>query len=123
MKKILIIEDDLILIQMYEIKFKHAGFEVETAFNGEQGLEKIRTGKFDLVLLDIVLPKINGKVLFDKVRVDPELQKIPIAILTNIDNPNDRADFMRKGAVGYFIKTALTPAQVVEKVQTLLSYG
>ena len=56
-------------------------------------------------------------------RRQPELQKIPIAILTNIDNPKDRADFMKKGAVGYFTKTSLTPAQVVEEVQTLLSHG
>ena len=123
MKKILIIEDDLILIQMYEIKFKHAGYEVETAFDGVSGLEKMRSGKPDFVLLDIVMPKLNGKALFEKVRFDPELQKIPTAILTNVDNPKERVDFINKGAVGFYIKSETTPAQIVEKVQTILSHG
>ena len=105
---------------MYEIKFRHAGFEVETAFDGAAGLEKMRNYKPDLVLLDIVMPKLNGKVFFEKVRVDQELQQIPVAILTNIDNPADRIEFLKKGAVDYFIKSELTPAQVVERVRDLL---
>lgn len=120
MKKILIIEDDLILVQMYEIKFKHAGFEVETAFDGEQGMEKIRILKPDLVLLDILIPKLNGKELFERVKLDPELKDIRIAILTNIDSPQDRSEFMRKGAEAFFVKTSMTPAQVVEQVELLL---
>ncbi|OGK10146.1 hypothetical protein A2767_05700 [Candidatus Roizmanbacteria bacterium RIFCSPHIGHO2_01_FULL_35_10] len=123
MKKILIIEDDLILLQMYETKFKHAGFEVETALDGVAGLEKIKIDKPDFVLLDIVMPKLNGKALFEKVRFDPELQKIPIAILTNVENPKDRVELLNKGVVEYFIKSETTPAQVVEKVQTILSHG
>src|SRR3989338_8317369 len=123
MKKILIIEDDLILLQMYETKFKHAGFEVETALDGVAGLEKIKIDKPDFVLLDIVMPKLNGKALFEKVRFDPELQKIPIAILTNVENPKDRVELLNKGVVEYFIKSETTQAQVVEKVQTILSHG
>ena len=123
MKKILLIEDDLILVQMYEVKFKHAGFEVDTAFDGVVGLEKMRTNKPDLVLLDIVMPRLNGKDLFEKVRFNDELKKIPLAILTNVDNPKDRVEFIKKGAVGYFIKSETTPAQVVEEIQEILSHG
>lgn len=122
MKKILIIEDDLISLQMYEIKFKHAGFEVETALNGASGLEKMRSEKPDFVLLDILMPKLSGKALFEKVRFDPELQKIPIAILTNIDNPKNKVEFLNKGAVGYFLKSEMTPSQVVEQVQSILTH-
>ena len=123
MNKILIIEDDQILVQMYETKFKHAGFEVETALDGVTGLEKMRTDKPDFVLLDIVMPKLSGKDLFEKVRFDPELQKIPIAILTNVDNPKEQAEYLNKGAVGYFKKSVLTPAQVVEEVRNILIHG
>lgn len=122
MKKILLIEDDLILVQMYEIKFKHAGFIVETAFDGRQGIEKMRSFKPDLVLLDIVMPKLNGKVLFGMVRNNPELKHIPIAILTNIDNPKDKEEFLERGAVGFFIKANMTPAQIVDQVSEILSH-
>lgn len=122
MKKILIIEDDVILAQMYEVKLKHAGYDVEIANDGVQGLDKIRNTKPDLVLLDILIPKMSGKALFDKVRFDPELQKIPVAIITNIDDPKIRIDFLNKGVVKYILKSKTTPAQVVEEVQTFLSH-
>src|SRR3989344_9550096 len=123
MKKILIIEDDHILAQMYQTKFEHAGFEIDLAEDGEQGLEKIRTYKPDLVLLDIRIPKINGKVVFEKVRLDSDMQKIPVAIITNIDNPKDKVDFIKKGAAGFFLKTKMTPAQIIEEVKTILFHG
>lgn len=123
MQKILLVEDDLILVQMYEIKFKHAGYDVQTAFDGEQGLEKMRNFKPDLVLLDIMMPKINGKVFIDKVKQDQELKNIPIAILTNVNNPQDRIEFMRNGAEAFFIKSDMTPEQIVEGVKAILNEG
>lgn len=123
MTKILIIEDDMILLQMYEVKFRHAGFDVDTAFDGEQGLEKIRSFNPDLVLLDILIPKINGKVLFERVRNNPEFKNLRIAILTNVDSPKDRLEFIRNGAEAYIVKADFTPAQVVEEVQNILSNG
>lgn len=109
------------MLQMYEVKFTHAGFEVETALDGVSGLEKIRFDKPDFVLLDIVMPKLNGKALFEKVRIDPELQKIPIAFLTNVESPKDRVDLLNKGAVEYFIKSEMTPGQVVQRVEEILN--
>ncbi len=123
MEKILIIEDDIVLMGMYEIKFKHAGYEVQTAIDGEQGLAKIREFKPDLVLLDLLIPKINGKAVFEKVRIDPEYKGVRVAILTNVDNPRDRIEFMKNGAEAFFIKSEMTPSQVVEGVEEILKHG
>ncbi len=120
MSKILLVDDDKILVEMYKLKLEHAGFDVETAADGQDGLNKIRNLQPDLILLDLLLPKISGKELLDKIRFDDEVKKIPVAILSNLDNPNIKSDLLRKGVVGYFVKSELLPDQVVERVKEIL---
>jgi len=120
MNKILLVDDDPILIEMYKLKFEHAGFEVETAADGQDALNKIRNIKPDLVLLDLLLPKISGKTLFDKIRFDSELKQVPVVILSNIDNPSIKTELLKNGVKGYLVKSELLPDQIVARTKEIL---
>lgn len=119
--KVLIIEDDQFLQKMYQKKFEVAGFEVSSASDGEDGLVKIKAIKPDLVLMDVMLPKLNGLDALVSAKQDPEIKDIPILIITNLSSASDAEDAMQKGAVGYMIKSDFTPSQVIEKAQEVLS--
>lgn len=120
MKKILIIEDDSFLSEMYSTKLTQDGFEVEVAIDGEQGLEKIKSVKPDLVLLDIVLPKMDGFEILENTKKDKELQDIPIILLTNLGQKNEIEKGFSLGADECIIKAHFTPTAVVAKVKEVL---
>lgn len=120
MAKILIVEDDAVMLKIYHKKFEIEGFEVVTASDGEAGLEKIKSEKPDLVLMDIMLPKLNGMEAIEKAKADPAISKIPIVVLTNLSTTVDADTAVKKGAAGYLIKSEVTPAQVVSKVKAIL---
>jgi len=121
MTKILIVEDDPLMSRMYQKIFKFEGFEVDFASNGEEGLDKIRTGKPTLVLLDIMMPKMNGLEVLDKVKIDPDTKDIPIIMLTNLAGTQDAEAALTKGAVKYIIKSEYEPKQVVNMVKEILA--
>jgi CheY-like chemotaxis protein len=121
MTKILIIEDDPLMSRMYQKIFKFEGFEVDFAGDGEAGLDKIRTGKPTLVLLDIMMPKMNGLEVLDKVKLDPETKDIPIIMLTNLAGTQDAEAALEKGAVKYIIKSEYEPKAVVNMVKEILA--
>ena len=120
MAKILLVEDDPFLLKMYSKKLQVEGFEVEIAVDGEDGLNKIKSFSPDLVLMDIMLPKLNGIEALDKSKADPETKDIPILILTNLSTATDAAEAVRKGAIGYMVKSDYTPTQVIEKIKQIL---
>lgn len=120
MPKVLIVEDDSILLKIYRKKFELEGFQVETALDGEVGLQKVTSGMPDIVLMDIMLPRINGIEAMAKAKADPQTSKIPFLILTNLSTSDDAEEAMRKGAVGFLVKSSVTPAQVVSKVKEIL---
>lgn len=120
MKKILIIEDDPFLSEMYLTKFQESGFKVEIAVNGQEGIEKIIKTRPDLILLDIVLPKTDGFEVLKKVKGDKDLKKIPIVLLTNLGQKNEVEKGLALGADEYIIKAHFTPTAVVAKVKELL---
>ncbi len=121
MTKILIVEDDPLMSRMYQKIFKFEGFEVDFASNGEEGLDKIRTTKPTLVLLDIMMPKMNGLEVLEKIKIDPETKAIPVIMLTNLAGTQDAEAALTKGAVKYIIKSENEPKQVVEMVKEILS--
>lgn len=118
--KILIIDDDPFILDMYVLKFKEEGFAVDTATDGKEGLKKIREGTPDLVLLDVVMPVMDG---FDVLR---ELQKskpphpLKVVLLTNLGEREDVERGQALGADAYVIKAQFTPSEVVEKIKQLL---
>jgi DNA-binding response OmpR family regulator len=120
MKKILIIEDDPFLNEMYATKFSQSGFQIEIAIDGQEGLRKIKTIKPDLILLDIVLPKIDGFEVLKTVKEDAKLNKIPIVLLTNLGQKKEVEKGLALGADEYVIKAHFTPTAVVAKVKEIL---
>ena len=118
--RILIIEDDQFLRDLMERKLIKEGLDVETAIDGEAGLQKIKSGKPDLVLLDVILPGLDGFSILEKVKADATLANIPIILLTNLGQRDDVEKGLRLGAVGYLVKAHFTPGDIVEKVKSVL---
>lgn len=121
MAKVLIVEDDQFLSKMYGKKFQLAGYEVEIAMDGQEGLSKMRLTKPNIVLMDIMMPKLNGLDAIAQAKADPLIKDIPILVLTNLSNTDDASVAVKNGAVGYLIKSDFTPTQVVDKVKEFLA--
>lgn len=118
--KILFIEDDVTLVKMYERKFLSDGFDMVIAYDGLEGLEKATKEKPDLILLDIMLPKLDGLALFKKMRSQPETFNTPVILLTNFGQEDAVFECFKLGAVDYLVKSDVTPQQVVQKVESFL---
>lgn len=121
MKKILIVEDDQFLRELYAEVLKGAGFEVTEAEDGEKGYQLMKKGDYDLVLLDIMLPKIDGLEILKKLKKEGKLpKKKKICLLTNLSVEALSKKLGRIEADEYLIKSELTPDQLVEKVKALV---
>jgi CheY-like chemotaxis protein len=121
MAKILIIEDDELIRRMYQQIFSFRGHEVTVAANGEEGIEQARTQKPTLILLDIMMPKLNGLDMLKQIKAMPELAKIPVIVLTNLMGAADAEAALSAGAVKYIIKSDYVPKEVEEVVEGILA--
>lgn len=121
MIKILITEDDPLMSRMYQKIFTFEGFEVIMAADGQEGLDKIRSEKPTLVLLDVMMPKLNGMEVLEKLKADPETKSIPVIMLTNLASQQDADNAMLKGAVKYIVKSENDPKQVADMVKEILA--
>lgn len=121
MAKILIIEDDPLMLRMYQKIFTFEGYEVDLAADGQEGLEKVRTGKPTLILLDIMMPKMNGLQVLEKLKADPEMKKIPVVILTNLAGQQDAEKALMMGAIKYIVKSEYEPKQVADVVKQIMA--
>jgi CheY-like chemotaxis protein len=121
MVKVLIIEDDPLMSRMYQKIFKFEGYEVESAANGEEGLEMVKVGKPTLILLDIMMPKMNGLQVLEKLKLDSETKGIPVIMLTNLAGQQDAETALSKGAVKYIIKSEFEPKEVANMVKEILA--
>ena len=119
-KKILIVEDDKMISSMYETKLKQEGFAIFTAADGQQGLEMAIKEKPDIVLLDIILPAMDGFAVLQELRLNPGTKNIPIIMLTNLGTSEDKEKGEKMGATDYLVKANLTPAQVTDAVKKYL---
>ena len=118
--KILLIEDEEMLANMYEIKFKNEGFELEKALDGAEGLEKAKANKPDFILLDIIMPKMDGFSVLKSLKEDETTKDVPVMLLTNLGQDEDIKKGNELGAVGYLVKANITPSEVVEEVKKKL---
>jgi len=116
-KKILIIEDEEIISNLLAKKLSQVGYEVKTAFNGQEGLEILEQEKPDLVLIDIVMPKKDGFETISEVKGDPTLKDIPIIIISNSGQPVELDKAKEMGVNDWFIKTDFDPQEVIQKVK------
>jgi len=119
-RKILLVEDDPFLIDIYTTKLKEAGFSVEVATDGEEGVRKAKEKPPSLIILDIVLPQIDGWEILKKIKEDKNLKPIPVIILSNLGQKNEVERGMKLGAAKYLIKAHYTPSQVVEEIKEIL---
>lgn len=116
-QKILLIEDEEILSNLLEKKLIEEGYEVQVAEDGEVGLKKMREMKPDLVLLDIVMPKVGGFEVMETAKAEDELKDIPIMIISNSGQPVELEKAKEMGAIDWLIKTDFDPQEVINKVK------
>lgn len=119
-KTICIIDDDSIIVSMYRKKFELDGFKTVTASNGIDGLKIIKQEKPDIVLLDIVMPKLDGLELLKRMRALREIAGIPVIILTNLDSSKERRIACELGALFYLPKADYLPKEVLKLVKEIL---
>lgn len=120
MATILLVDDDKLMIKMYQGKFEDDGYKVEVAINGEEGLAKTLELKPDLILLDIMMPKVNGLDMLKKLKEKDETKKIPVILLTNVGGEGDAKYGLSLGAVAYLVKAHYDAKDVVKKVKEIL---
>lgn len=120
-KRILLVEDDKLLSELYSTKLTENGFEVEIALDGEEGLKKIKESKPDLVLLDIVLPKKDGFEILQAMNDDGSINSNVVIALTNLGQKEEVDKGMRLGAKDYIIKAHFTPTEVLAKIRKYLN--
>ncbi len=119
--KILIVEDDLFIRELYERQLSLEGYEISTAEDGEIGLNRLAESIPDLLLLDIMLPKVSGLDLLRTIKAKEETKNIPVILLTNLGQDSVIKEGFNLGADGYLIKSAYTPDQIIEEVKKFLS--
>ncbi len=120
MKNIAIIEDDPAILQMYKIKFESEGFSVYTAENGEAGLMLCENIRPDLVLLDLMMPIMNGDEMLTKLRQTDWGKDMRVVVLTNVSEAKIAEKVKRLGVVDILTKAQLTPATVVDKIRSYI---
>lgn len=120
MKLILLIEDDPFLIDIYTIKLKEEGYAIEIADDGEEAMAKIKELKPNLILLDIVLPNVNGWEILRRIKKDGGLKDLKIIILSNLAEKEEVEKGMGFGADKYLVKAHYTPTEVVKEITKIL---
>ncbi|HRY60114.1 MAG TPA: response regulator [Patescibacteria group bacterium] len=114
-KKILVVEDDQILMKALNMELLSAGFQVFSAENGAVGIEVCKKAKPDLILLDLLMPKMNGFEFLEKLKT-----KVPVIVLTNLSQDEDKARATKLGAIDYFIKSATNLSEITKKINKIL---
>lgn len=120
MKSILLVEDDPFVVDIYTTKLQKQGFLVEVAEDGKKALKKLKEKKPDLLILDIVLPNLNGWELLRKIRTELGLEDLKVVVLSNLSQKNEVQKSLEFGAIKYFIKANFTPGEVVEEIKKIL---
>jgi len=115
-KKILLVEDEELMIDLLQRKLQKEGYEISVARDGEEGLKAMREVKPNLVLLDIIMPKMGGFEVMEEMGKNKELKKIPVIVISNSGQPVELDEAQRLGAKDWLIKTEFDPQEVVDKV-------
>jgi len=119
-EKILVVEDDKFLRELISRKLSGEGFEVSEAIDGEEGIKKIKEEKPALVLLDLILPGVDGFEVLSKIREDPNMAQTPVIVLSNLGQREEIEKGLKLGAIDYLIKAHFTPGEIVEKIKNAL---
>lgn len=120
-KKIFIVEDEAALLYALEAKLRLEGFEVETATDGEQAVEKLKAYKPDLIILDIILPKIDGWDVLQQLRAIAKLNTVPVMIVTNLTDKHSRERGVELGVNNFLVKSDFDLEELVKKIKEVFS--
>jgi len=119
-KSILLVDDDLTLREMYSERLKADGFTVEMAKDGEEALSKATDIQPNVILLDIMMPKINGLDVLKRLREQEETKNIPVIVLTALIQDREKMESITRGADDYIVKSETMPGEVIQKIKTVL---
>lgn len=120
MPKILLVEDDELLIRLYSKKLQKEGYEVNVAADGSEGMVKAQNDPPDLILLDLMMPRSNGFELLQALQGSPQLTHVAVIVLTNVSSEADEQRARTLGATDYLIKADNPPDKVIERIRELL---
>ena len=122
MSKVLLVEDDPFLSSLLKNRLQKEGLEVTLAKDGEEALNSLKSGKPDLILLDLILPKKSGFEVMEEMRADPQMQfqELPIIIISNLGQPEDISRGQALGAIEYFVKAKTSIDELVQKIKDFL---
>ena len=118
-KKILIVEDDNFVAEVYFAKLTEMGYEAILAQNGEEGIATLKKDKIDMILLDILMPIMNGMEMLEEIKKRGEWKNIPVILLTNVGEKESIQKVREMGVKNYLIKSHFTPAEVIEKIESV----
>ncbi len=118
--KILIVEDDAMISAMYKSKFEADGFKILVAVDGANGLELAKKEKPNIIMMDIIMPRMDGFSVLSKLKKTGQTKNIPVIMLTNLGTDEDKDKAKKLGVVDYLVKANLTPAQISEKIKKYL---
>ncbi len=121
MTKILVAEDDKLISGSLCEALRASGYETDAAFDGEEALKKIKEDKPDLVLLDILMPKLDGISVLWELKANPETASMPVIVLTNVGDVDTISKIVEAGAVDYLLKSDQSMDDIVQKVKDVLS--
>lgn len=116
-KTILLVDDDVTLREMYEERLKVEGFIITQAANGEEAIKLAKENKPQIVLLDIMMPKVNGFDVLKDLKADPTTKDIPVIVLSALIQDVDRVEGKKLGAVDYIVKSETMPGEVIAKIK------
>lgn len=117
-RSVLVVEDEKPMAKALELKLAHEGFAPTSAYNGEEALEKLRQQKYDLMLLDLVMPKVDGFKVLETMKA--ENMMIPTIILSNLSQQEDERRVRELGARDFFIKSEIPISEVIAKIKRIL---
>jgi len=120
-KAILVVDDDYTLLQLYEERIKQEGAIVSTAQDGAEAVQKAAETRPHIILLDLMMPAMNGFEVLEKLKEDESTRNIPVIVFTALADENKRKTAMELGADDYLVKSEVLPIDVVEKIKTVIS--
>lgn len=120
-KTVLLVEDDFFVSDVYQTKLGQENFNVILAQNGLEAIEKLKNNKPDIILLDVLMPYMDGREVLGKLKENDQWKDIPVIILTNLSQKTDVEEALEKGANDYLIKSHFTPSEVVGKIKEVLN--
>lgn len=116
----MLVEDDVTLVKIYKTKLTKSGFDVLHVCNGKECLEKASEFKPDIILLDVIIPKLDGFSVLQELKSNSRTKKIPVIMLTNLAQNEDIEKGKRLGACDYLVKSSFTPAELLKKIEAVL---